>query len=64
MGTFFHCPIVNAQVAIGDRSIGGKFTEPLRAEECYDLGIGGNLADAPEYVRDAFRQMQALVERA
>ena len=54
----------NAQIAIGDRSVGGKFTQELRAKECYPFGPSTQLLDAPEFVQEAIRQMQEFAERA
>jgi hypothetical protein len=53
-----------AQASIGDVSVGGKFVQELRPEECYEFEPGSLLPDAPEFVLEVMRQMQELAERA
>ncbi len=53
----------NATAAIGAASVGGKFTQELRAEECYPLGDGADLSQAPDYIIDVYRQLKAAAEK-
>lgn len=53
-----------AQASFGDLSVGGKFVQEVRAEECHEFEPGSLLPDAPEFIVEVMRQMEELADRA